>query len=202
MEITAEAIVFLILSAITLGGGTAVVVTRNLFHAGLFLMVSLFGVAGLFLLLTAPFLAGAQVVIYIGAIAILIILAIMLTPSVTQIVRTHTAQWPYALAVAAIFFVIALLVVSPLAEELGADNFNANFTQDTADDVPANSMVRLGQLLVSRVYYMLPFEIASVLLMAALIGAVLLVWPESSDDDAPSDELAGLTSGPGEELSA
>ena len=102
MEITVESIVFLIFGVITLGGALLVVSSRNLFHAGLYLMVSLFGVAGLFVLLAAPFLAGVQLVVYIGAIAILIMLAIMLTPEITHMPGIFSQQWPASLVVAAI----------------------------------------------------------------------------------------------------
>jgi len=188
VTITAESIAFLLLSAITLGGGVGGVVSRNLFHAGLYLMLSLFGVAGLFALLAAPFLAAVQVVIYIGAIAILIILALVFTPDVTRISRGYLREWPAAVAVAALLFVGLVLVLSPLVDELGADRFSAPFTQDNPAPVPGSSLVDLGEQLVDPDAYMLPFELASVLLMGALIGAVLLVRPR---EEPPDDEPAG-----------
>jgi NADH-quinone oxidoreductase subunit J len=189
VEITAQSIVFLIFSVITLGGALLVVVSRNLFHAGLYLMLSLFGVAGLFVLLAAPFLAGFQVVVYIGAIAILIILAIMLTPGITQMRNLYNQQWPINLALAVVFFLILASVVTPLMDELGVHHWNAGFvTQRHPAAVPADSLVRLGKGLVDPHGYMLPFEVASVLLMAAMIGAVLLVNPGQTEDAA--DALA------------
>ena len=71
---TVELLVFVFFSALMLGSAVLVVTSRNLFHAGLYLIVALFGVAGLFVLLLAWFLVGVQVVVYVGAIAILIIL--------------------------------------------------------------------------------------------------------------------------------
>jgi NADH-quinone oxidoreductase subunit J len=186
VEITAESIVFLIFSVITLAGALLVVSSRNLFHAGLYLMVSLFGVAGLFVLLAAPFLAGVQLVIYIGAIAILIMLAIMLTPEITRMTGIFSQQWPVSLALAALFFVLLVSVVTPLMGDLGVDNWNADFTQDTAVDVPANSINTLGKDLVDPDKYMLPFEVASLLLMAAMIGAVLVVNPGKEDENGDS----------------
>jgi NADH-quinone oxidoreductase subunit J len=190
VEITVQSIVFLVLSGITLGGGLLVVISRNLFHAALYLMLSLFGVAGLFVLLTAPLLAGFQVVVYIGAIAILIIFAIMLTPQVTRMSETRTAQWPLALLVAALFFVMLVAVVTPLMDELGADDFNADFTEEDPAGVPADTLVEIGEQLVDPHGFMLPFELASVLLMAALIGAVLLVRPDGELVEAPGDDPA------------
>jgi len=184
VRITVEVLVFLIFSGITLGGALLVVLSRNLFHAGLYLMVSLFGVAGLFALLAAPFLAGAQVLIYIGAIALLIILAIMLTPGVTQMKRLFNDQWPINAALAAIFFLLLVTVITPLMSELGADHWGApGLTQHRLATVPGDTIERLGTQLVSRVHYMLPFEVASILLMAAMIGAVLLVNPGEPDTD-------------------
>jgi len=187
VDITVESIVFLVLSAITLGGALLVVTSRNLFHAGLYLMVSLFGVAGLFVLLTAPFLAGVQVVVYIGAIAILIILAVMLTPQVTRLKGMYTEQWPVSLAVAAIFFVMVISVVTPVMDELGVSDWGTGFRDENPAGVPADSIVQLGKDLVDPHAYMLPFELASVLLMAALIGAVLIVSP-GADPSQTSDE--------------
>jgi NADH:ubiquinone oxidoreductase subunit 6 (subunit J) len=183
---TVESIVFVIFSVITLGGALLVVSARNLFHAGLYLMVSLFGVAGLFVLLAAPFLAGVQLVVYIGAIAILIMLAIMLTPDITRMKGIFSQQWPAGLALAIIFFLLLVSVVTPLMDNLGVHNWNAKFTQDTAVDVPANSINTLGEDLVDPDKYMLPFEVASLLLMAAMIGAVLIVNPGKEEEQSDS----------------
>ncbi len=150
--------------------------------------MSLFGVAGLFVLLAAPFLAGVQVVVYIGAIAILIMLAIMLTPNVTNIRQIFiNQQWPAAVVLAVVFFLLLVSVVSPLMDELGVDDWNADFTQEDAADVPADSITTLGEDLVDPDKYMLPFEVASLLLMAAMIGAVLLVNPGKEERTAISD---------------
>jgi NADH-quinone oxidoreductase subunit J len=187
VEITVESIVFLIFSAITLGGALMVVASRNLFHAGLYLILSLFGVAGLFVLLAAPFLAGVQVVVYIGAIAILIILAIMLTPGITSMKGIFSQQWPVSLALVAVFFLMLVSVVTPLMDEIGVDDWNADFTQEDAAAVPADSIYTLGEDLVDPDRYMLPFEVASLLLMAAMIGAVLLVSP-GKGEPKPEDK--------------
>lgn len=198
---TVETLIFLLLSGVTLSSALAVVTTRNLFHAGLYLMVSLFGIAGLFVLLNAPFLAGVQVVVYIGAIAILIVLAVMVTPGVTRMDRTQSAQWPAAVVVGVLFFLLLTAVVTPAMDDIfGVDGFNADFTEDDPAAVEGDTVMALGEELVDPERFMLPFELASVLLMAALIGAVLLVQP-APDDDEPADEtdiaVAELTAGPG-----
>ena len=184
MDITAEAIVFLVLSVLTLGSALLVVTTRNLFHAALYLMLALFGVAGFFVLLAAPFLAGFQVVVYIGAIAVLIILAVMLTPSVMHLPRIYNAQWPVNLALAVVFFLLLFSVLTPVVDDLGiSSTWDAGFTEDAPADVPASSVSDLGEALVDPQQYMLPFELASVLLMGALIGAALLVSPTAQADE-------------------
>ncbi|MBI5957995.1 MAG: NADH-quinone oxidoreductase subunit J [Chloroflexi bacterium] len=184
MDITIESLVFLIFGALTLGAGVLVVTSRNLFHSGLYLMMSLFGVAGLFVLLAAPLLAGFQVVVYIGAIAILIIVAIMLTPGLTQIKTLFNEQWMVNLAAAVIVFLVLVSVITPLMDDVGVDNWNADFTEDHPKAVAADSMTTLGEQLVDPDYFMLPFEVASVLLMAAMIGAVLLVNPGQAEDES------------------
>lgn len=192
-----ELIVFLILSALMLSSAVMVVVSRNLFHAGLYLMVSLFGVAGLFILLSAFFLGVVQVVIYIGAIAILILMAVMLTPNVTRMGDVFTPQWIIAAVVAAAFGIMLVTVVSPLMDEvLTVDEWRVQAFDveiDDADEVSGDYLTTLGEDLVDPHKYMLPFEVASLLLMAALIGAVLLVNPGEVEDDehavsAESDE--------------
>lgn len=190
MELTVESLVFVLFSLITLGSGLLVVSTRNLFHAALYLMLSLFGVAGLFVLLTAPFLAGVQVVVYIGAIAILIIFAIMLTPQVMQVTNVRNEQWVAGIVVSVLVFIVLMLVVTPLGDDLGLDSLNAGFTQEDPAPVPQDNIEELGTSLVDTERYVLPFEVASVLLMAALIGAVMLVGPAEllRRDAAPAVE--------------
>jgi NADH-quinone oxidoreductase subunit J len=142
-------------------------------------MLSLFGVAGLFVLLTAPFLAAVQIVVYIGAIAILIVFAVMFTPQVTHILRVERSQWISGAVIAALLFLLLLVIVTPLIEDVRFDKFD----KDNADDVPASAMQDLGEALVDPNQYMLPFEIASVLLMAALIGAVVMIRPEDGEGE-------------------
>ena len=84
MQITVELLVFFVASLIALVGGLGVVLSRNLFRAALWLLLSLFGVALLLVLLYAPFLAAVQVLIYMGGITILIIFAVMLTRGMVQ----------------------------------------------------------------------------------------------------------------------
>jgi NADH-quinone oxidoreductase subunit J len=155
-------------AVITLGSALMVVSARNLLHAALWLVASLFGVAMLFALLQANFFAVVQVVVYIGAIAILVIFAVMLTRRVMQdngpqVIRTW---WLAALmAVAAFGCLVYLLSVWHGFWALPPVLPDANAP-----------LIQLGQALVSPDAYLLPFEVASVLLLAALIGAIFVAF--------------------------
>lgn len=161
-------ILFMIIAAATLGAALMVVTTRNLVHAALYLVVALFGVAVFFVLLNAGFLAVAQVVIYIGAIAILMIFAIMLTRRVvTDLSPSLNPNWGWALAITVVLFAGLVWILSSWG------GFNSTAPQLSSANDP---LVQLGQALVSPNAYILPFEVASVLLLAALIGAIIIAW--------------------------
>ena len=149
-----------------------VVTTRNLIHAALWLILSLFGVAIIYALLSVPFFSVVQVVIYIGAISILMIFAIMLTRRVIQDVGTsvnHT-WWLGGL--------LALLLFAGLTWMLSTwDGFR---TAQPTLLAGRDTIVELGSALVSPNGYLIPFEVASVLLLAALIGAVVIAWEKKA----------------------
>lgn len=156
--------VFIVLSTITLGGGLGVVLSRNLFHSALLLVASLAGVVGYYVLLDAGFLAVVQLMIYIGAIAILILFAIMLSPGLMSRRQSQrNEQWWLAGLVAALLFVVLLVVLAQVqwpvadAQALGAPNVHLS---------------QLGETLLGP--YVIPFEVISVLLLAALVGAIVL----------------------------
>ena len=156
-------VIFILISLITLGGGLYTVTAKNLMHSALGLILSLAGVACLYGLLEANFLAGAQVLIYIGAIAILIIFAVMLTRGVMGAFPRVNDQWSYAIIVS--LALLAVLIVTL---------FRFNWPQGAPAAVPTDSIARLGQALVDPGLYALPFEVASVLLVAALIGSIYI----------------------------
>jgi NADH-quinone oxidoreductase subunit J len=161
---TAEQIVFIVVAAVTLGAGISVVTSRNLIHSALWLILTLFGVAIFYVLLDAGFFAVVQVIIYIGAIAILFIFAAMLTRRVMQDSgpQSNSTWWLGALIAVLLFAGIALVLV------------NWQGFTDTASALanPGGRIVQLGLALVSPDQYLLPFELASVLLVAAMIGAI------------------------------
>jgi len=165
---TAEQIIFLIVAAATLFSGLMVVTSRNLVHAALWLVATLFGVAVVFALLNAGFIAVVQVVVYIGAIAILFIFAVMLT---RKDLRDHAPQlnkgwWSGAFVAVATFAGLVFLLQ-------GWSGFSK-----TAADIPSgfDAVSQLGDALTSPAGYVLPFEVASVLLLAAMVGAVYVAF--------------------------
>ena len=153
--------VFIILSIITLGAALAVVTSKNLFHSALFLILSFVGVAGLYILLEAGFLAAVQIMVYVGAISILIIFAIMLTRRLmAKDLVQRNAQWGISGLVALLLFAV-----------LGFVLLRVNWPV-VEGDVSAESISILGQELMGT--YALPFEVASVLLLVALVGSIII----------------------------
>ena len=151
-------ILFIALAVLTLGGGLGVVATRNVVHASLALLLSLLSVAGIYLILFAEFLAIVQVLIYGGAITIVLLFAIMLTRTAEYPRITDNCQWPLA-AVAA----IATLAVL-------AGSFWTNAAVGTEPHSPA--LTDLANSLFTR--WAIPFEVASLVLLVALIGAIII----------------------------
>ncbi|RME30855.1 MAG: hypothetical protein D6793_12935, partial [Thermoflexia bacterium] len=113
MTLTLSHVLFVLFGLMVLGGAIAVVTVRNLFYAALWLMLVFFGMAGLYVLLEAPFFAAAQLFIYIGAIGILIIFAIMLTRAFMRqpMPRANEQWWLAALLAAVLLGVIVFLIL-------------------------------------------------------------------------------------------
>jgi len=156
-----QIVFFALLTVITLGAALMVVTSRNLLHSALWLIVSFFGIAGVFILLKAEFLAVVQVLIYIGAIAMLIIFAIMLTRRIMDPQQPRfNSQWGLVGGFAALLFVGLAAVVTRVAWPVAAG------------EVPADAIAQLGVDFVG--VYAVPFEVASVLLVVAMIGAIII----------------------------
>lgn len=156
------AIAFGLLAIIAILSALGVVVLRNVFHAALSLILCFLSVAGIYVTLQADFLAAAQVLIYIGAISILIIIAIMLTRDVAQGSPSNRLRLP-ALFAGALFFVVVTYAV-------------INTRWQIASDLPdAPTTAAIGDRLFGGGGFILPVEIAPLLLLAAIIGAIVLV---------------------------
>jgi NADH-quinone oxidoreductase subunit J len=163
---TPEQLIFIVVGGVTLVAALSVVTSRNLIHSALWLILALFGVAIFYVLLNAGFFAVVQVVIYIGAIAILFIFAAMLTRRVMQDTgpQSNSNWWIGAL--------IALLLLAGLAFIL--INWQGFATPESDLANQSGRLSQLGLALVSPDQYLLPFELASVLLVAAMIGAIFV----------------------------
>ena len=157
--------VFIVVAVLTIGGALGVVVTRNVVHAALALLVSLVAVAGVYLVLFAEFLALVQVLIYGGAIIIVLLFAIMLTRSADYPRVTDNKQWPLA-ALASLAF-LGVLAPSFLINRVeGTESQNASFTG-------------IGESLFTT--WAVPFEIASLVLLVALIGAIIIARSDEEE---------------------
>jgi NADH-quinone oxidoreductase subunit J len=162
-------LVFWVLAAVTVFSGLAAVLLKNTVHCALAVTGAFAGLALLFLQLDAQFAGFAQVLVYIGAVAILIVFAILLTRgSETPQGGVFSRTWFAGLCIAAaVFAVLAWAVlhsVSALPNEPGA---------------PEVSVLQIGNALMTR--YVLPLEIVALLLTAAMIGAVIVAMHEKGD---------------------
>lgn len=180
-----ERAIFIILSVVTVGTGIIVVTNKNIFHAALAMMTSFLGVAGLYVTLDAGFLAAAQLLVYIGAISILVIFAIMMTRRLMQARETpFNSQAVLGLITAVGSFVLIVAVVTQYWPTTPAADVLFAGRPPVADSVLQGSVVELGRVFVSANGYVLPFEIASVLLLAAMIGAIVIAWPQAEEEEA------------------
>jgi NADH-quinone oxidoreductase subunit J len=174
---TPTQVIFLISSALVLGGALMVVTRRNLVHAAFYLVVTLFGVAVFFILLEAGFLAAVQVVVYIGAIAILLIIGVMVTRNVTGTeVKTVNKNYLLGIAIAVMVFASLFLAVSQWSQ------FNAS-AADVDTQTLENTVSNLGIALVDANQFVIPFEVASILLLGALVGAIVIAWPKKASEE-------------------
>jgi len=161
-------IAFWLLAALTVGSALGVVAVRDLIRALVLLITSFLGVAGLYITLSADFVAVAQVLIYAGAISILLIFAIMLTPLASRDNAETFLQAPALLLAGLVAFTVGFISLETdwsIAERGGFD--------ETASAI--------GEALLSK--YVLPFEMASVLLLVAMLGAIVLVRPEGTPEE-------------------
>lgn len=153
---------FFLFAAGIIGSALAVVLLKNIFRASLMLILCFFLVAGLFVTLFADFLAAIQVLIYVGAISVLIILAIMLTREIQTGNLSNRLKTPALLAGGGV--TLALIVTTSLTDW---NISTAQPVEDTTSELAAQLFAAEG--------YMLPLEMAAVLLLAAIIGAIILV---------------------------
>jgi NADH-quinone oxidoreductase subunit J len=163
MEDTAVVVAFYVLAILTLGSALMVATVRDLVHAVLFLVLSFVGVAGLYITLSADFVAVVQVLIYVGAISVLMLFAILLTPRSGR----DNAPVTFAAPIAVLAGLVGAVIIFVGLETNWAKTDGGNQFETTA--------AQIGEALLDP--YVIPFEVASVLLVVAMLGAILLVRP-------------------------
>ena len=174
-NVTGYQLAFVILAGISVVGALGVVLVPNILRAALLLGLTLVGVAGLFVLMNAPFLAAVQIMIYVGAITTMIILAIFLSNRVMNIGFSQAIYNP-VLAAGAAGLLFAFLFITV------ANSIWINSPKIIMEAGPANTAV--GVEAISRALlqpYVFPFELASVLLLAVLVGAVVIAKENRTD---------------------
>ena len=165
---TPEAVVFWLLAALTVSSAAVVVLARSLIYSAFALLFTFMGVAGIYFSLGADFLAATQLLIYVGGILILLLFGVMLTHKLYDLdLKSEREQFLPSLIVAAGIF--ALLTVTALRTQWAVGPGRA----------PAPTTADIGRLFLSD--YVLPFELGSIVLLAALIGAVVLSRKELRD---------------------
>ena len=159
--------IFYLIAALAVAGGLGVVLMRSTVYAALFLILALLAVAGIYILLASEFLALVQVLIYGGAVTVLLIFALMLTRTGDLPEEMLGAQWP-----------IAGLATSLLMGLLIAAVATSNWPGDVGETtiVPFNT---LGEALFRQ--WAVPFEVASLVLLVALVGAIILARGEEGE---------------------
>ena len=164
---TGSLILFYIAATLVILGGIGVVITKNIVYAAFSLLVSMIGIAGVFLLAFAEFLALVQILIYGGAVVIVILFALMLTRIEDFRDLSDSRNRPLALLVSLILF--AVLVVSLIQ------------TPTSTGDRSHISMVEVGESLFTD--WAIPFEVASLVLLVALFGAIVIVRRDTTDEE-------------------
>ena len=167
-----EAVVFYTLAAFILGFGVLVIAARNTVHSALFLIANFLCVAVLYVALGAEFVAVIQVLVYAGGIVVLYLFVVMLVnlkrPPEAQVDRRRRSRLGFVLAAAVLAEITAILIYSAA---------RATVTPTPGGMLPAGNTERVGLVLYTD--YLIPFEVASVLLLVAMVGAILLARKEA-----------------------
>ena len=159
---TSEAVIFYVFAAVTVLSAGVVVLARSLIYSAFALLFTFFGVAGLYVLLGADFLAATQLLVYVGGILVLLLFGVMLTHKLYDLdLRSEVTQFLPGLIVTAGLFVILTVTAFRTQWKVGEGR------------LPAPTTREIGQHFLGQ--YLLPFEAASILLLVALMGAAMIV---------------------------
>lgn len=171
-------LLFLLSALLTVGCAIAVAVTKNIMHSCVFLLGSLLGIAGLYATLGADFVAVTQIMVYVGGVVILMLFAVMLTGGKDFVSRAQNLlglapamgnKWTYAvgLLVGLVFVLTNVKLIMNVAKAYPAKTFGGDFP---------STVTQIGHLLVKE--HVLAFELSSVLLLGALVGAAIIARPK------------------------
>jgi NADH-quinone oxidoreductase subunit J len=162
--VTVADVLLLALGVVAVGSGAAVVTSTHLVRAGLYLVISLGAIAGLYLVLGAELVAWVQVLVYVGAVVVLLLFAVMLTRAPIGASRDlDRPAWPALIVGGGVGLGLAALL---------ADAFRWTFFARPAP----GTAERMGTAIFGQ--WVLPFEVLSILLLAALVGAIVLSRPD------------------------
>ncbi len=191
----ARTIIFYILAAIIVGGGLMSVTSRKIFRSAVFLLFSLIGIAGLYFLLDYEFIAAVQIVVYVGGIVVLIIFSIFLTSGSGEDMKRPVLGRAVFSALAAIFG--SMFTMYLISQQTFAGSGKPALE-------PSAGNIGAQMLSTTQYGYILPFEVVSMLLLAAMIGCIVIaikvkvpphkILPETleNNDNGP-DEVEELT---------
>jgi len=160
--------IFYLIAALAVGGALGVVLMRSTVYAALFLILALLAVAGVYILLASEFLALVQILIYGGAVTVLLLFALMLTRTGDLPETMVGAQWPAAALASSVLVGLLIAAVA-----------TTNWPGDAAGEIVAVPFETVGEALFRQ--WAVPFEIASLVLLVALVGAIVLARQEEGE---------------------
>jgi NADH-quinone oxidoreductase subunit J len=161
-----ELATFIVLSVVTLASAILVITRRNAVHSVIWLIVTLFAVSGIYLLQHAEFLFAVQIILYVGGIMVLFLFVVMLVDIDVALKQARFArQWPVAL-------LTSVLLLAIVGFALYNHSQGLNLPSPPMTSAPVQNTQAIGMALYQN--YMLPVEIASVLLLVAMVGAVIM----------------------------
>jgi NAD(P)H-quinone oxidoreductase subunit 6 len=173
---------FLVLSAMMLGGALGVVLLSNIVYSAFLLALVFISMSGLYILLNAAFVAAAQILIYVGAVNVLILFGIMLVNKRQDFAPVRQAWVSKASTGVVCLGLFALLSTMVLATP---------WAISAADPIGDGAIVEIGKHFFTD--FLLPFELASVLLLMAMVGAIVIARRDLLPEDEPQDEQPVLT---------
>ena len=170
-----DLIVFYIFAGLAVLAAIGVVAQRNPMHSVLLLIVSFGALSGLYVLLDAPFVAVIQIIVYAGAIMVLFLFVVMLLNAHTEDEVVPVALGPHAMKLGALLSVVLAIELAVALSRLGV----ASFTTDAASRSAISNVATIGTVLFTT--YSFAFEVTSILILVAMVGAVVIAGKPRSE---------------------